>query len=877
MEKQSLVIVGNGMAPGRMLEYLHEQKHQFDVTIFNAEPRVNYNRLMLSPVLSGEKTYSDIVTHDDDWYANHGITLHKNAAVTGVDTQAQTVVAANGVSCKYDKLVFATGSSPIVIPVPGHDLNGVMTYRDLDDVERMLQVATRSRAADKPLRAIVIGGGLLGLEAAAGLAEQGMEVTVLHLMESLMEKQLDTAAAWLLEEAFRKRGVSVITRADTQEIIDSGDGSVAGVRLQDGQVLTAEIVIMAVGIRPSTSLAVDAGLHVERGIVVDDQMRTSVANIYALGECVQHQGTCYGLVAPLFDMARVLADNLTGQASTYSGSVTATRLKVNGIDLYSAGDFSEAPNRDEIVLRDASAGVYKRLVLENSRIVGAVLYGEASDGPWFFDLLKKPTDVTELRDTLIFGQAYQGGAALDPSQAVAALADDSEICGCNGICKGTIVSAIDAGHTTLDSIRANTKASSSCGTCTGLVEQLLTFKLGDDYKPAAVTPLCSCTHYGHDDVRRLIRAKSLKSIPEIMQALQWTSSCGCARCRPALNYYLICEYPADYSDDYQSRFINERAHANIQKDGTYSVVPRMWGGQTSSTQLRAIADAIDKYDIPAVKVTGGQRIDMLGIEKEVLIPLWRDLGEAGFVSGHAYAKGLRTVKTCVGTDWCRFGTQDSSGFGVRIEKFMWGSWTPAKVKMAVSGCPRNCSEATCKDVGVVCVDSGYEIHYAGAAGLDIKGTVVLGHAKTEDEALEIIVAVVQMYREQAHYLERIYKWARRVGYDEVAQQIMHDTDRRKQYYHRFVESQRAAQIDPWAERVNGVDESEFSGIEPVALTPASAAIGASAALVTADEKTDNRIDNSTDNRTHDTAVDTIEGAVSVTDKNNKRPTTGAFQ
>jgi len=806
------------MAPGRMLEHLCDQDHNYKVTIFNAEPRVNYNRLMLSPVLSGDQDFDSIVTHNDDWYQERDITLHKGAPVISISTSTQSVTSSTGITCAYDKLVIATGSAPIVIPVPGHDLTGVMTYRDIDDVDRMLAVASKSRASKKPLHAVVIGGGLLGLEAADGLATQGMQVTVLHLCETLMERQLDPAAAWMLEQAYKNRNIEVLTKADTESIIDKGDGTVSGVKLKDGRTLDADIVVMAVGIRPSTALAKGAGIDVDRGIVVDDCMKTNIDNIYALGECVQHREVCYGLVAPLFDMAKVIADNLTGGDSQYTGSQSATRLKVNGIDLYSAGDFGEAENREEIVLRDPTAGVYKRIVLEEDRVVGAVLYGEASDGPWFFDLLKKSTDVSEFRDTLIFGQAYQGGSPLNPLEAVAALADDSEICGCNGVCKGTIISAIDAGHKTLDAIRANTKASSSCGTCTGLVEQILTYKLGDEYKAAAVTPVCGCTDLGHDDVRRLLSAKSLRSIPEIMQELSWKSSCGCAKCRPALNYYLVCEYPGDYKDDYQSRFINERAHANIQKDGTYSIVPRMWGGQTSSTELRAIADVIDKFDIPSVKVTGGQRIDMLGIKKENLVPVWRDLNKAGFVSGHAYAKGLRTVKTCVGTDWCRFGTQNSTAFGVRLEKFMWGSWTPAKLKLAVSGCPRNCAEATCKDVGVICVDSGYEIHYAGAAGLDIKGTKVLGHAATEDEAMEIIVAVVQMYREQGHYLERIYKWAKRVGYEEVEQQIIENKDRRKEYFDRFVLSQKFAQVDPWEDRVDGEQQSEF---EPMIPKPAN--------------------------------------------------------
>ncbi len=815
MNKQSLVVIGNGMAPGRMLEHLIEFDHQYDITIFNAEPRVNYNRLMLSPVLSGEKTYEDIITHNDDWYVENDIVLHKAEPITAIDNDNKTVTSAGGITKAWDKLVFATGSAPIMLPLPGSDLTGVMTYRDLDDVDRMLDVATISRVAEKPLRAVVIGGGLLGLEAAAGLSDQGMDVTVIHLVDTLMEKQLDEPAGWLLQNAFLERGVEVCTGALTESIIDAGNGSVGGIKLQDGRTIDADLVVMAVGIKPSTELAAEAGLKTERGIVVDDQMRTSVDEIYALGECVQHNGQCYGLVAPLYDMAKVLASHLMDVDAQYTGAVTATRLKVNGVSLYSAGDFLEGSDTEEIVLRDATAGIYKRLVLRENKIAGAVLYGETSDGPWFFDLLKRGTDITEMRDTLIFGQSYQGGSDVNPLEAVAALADDAEICGCNGICKGAILSAIDAGNTTLDKVRAVTKASSSCGTCTGLVEQILTYKLGDTYKPAAVAPMCGCTEYGHGDVRRLIKAQHLTSIPEIMQQLQWYTSCGCAKCRPALNYYLVCEYPSDYKDDYQSRFINERAHANIQKDGTYSIVPRMWGGMTSSSELRAIADVVDKYDIPAVKVTGGQRIDMLGIKKEDLVPVWGDLAKVGFVSGHAYAKGLRTVKTCVGENWCRFGTQDSTGLGIRLEKFLWGSWTPAKVKLAVSGCPRNCAEATCKDVGVICVDSGFEIHFAGAAGLDIKGTQVLGHSNSEDETVEIITAVIQMYREQGYYLERIYKWAKRVGYDEVRAQIMDNAEQRNAYFQRFVESQKVAQVDPWKERVSGVHKNEFTHITPV--------------------------------------------------------------
>lgn len=815
--KLKLVVVGNGMAPGRALEKLFETTPagSFDVTIFNAEPRVNYDRIMLSPVLSGEKTYQEIVIHGDGWYVKHGVTLYKGHKVIAIDRAKKTVTSAQGVTVAYDRLLIATGSVPVVIPVPGKDLAGVLTYRDLDDVQAML-LAAKSRG-----RAVVIGGGLLGLEAAVGLKEQGMDVTVVHLMPTLMERQLDTPAGHLLQKAIEARGIKVVTKANTKAII--GDKRVEALELEDGTRIPCELVVMAVGIRPNVQLAKDAGLDVKRGILVDAGMRTSDPDILAVGECVEAHGQVFGLVAPLYEMAGVVAAQLSGDGrAAFSPSAVATKLKVTGINLFSAGDFADGKDRDEIVLRDAARGIYKRLVVEGDRLVGIVLYGDTSDGAWFFDLLRKGAGIADLRETLIFGPSYAGGVKLDPMAAVAALPDEAEICGCNGVCKGRITSAITVQSLkSLDDVRAHTKASASCGSCTGLVEQLLKVTLGDAYNPAAVQPMCGCTSLGHDDVRRLIVAKHLKSIPDTMQALEWKTSCGCAKCRPALNYYLLATWPGEYVDDSQSRFINERVHANIQKDGTYSVVPRMWGGLTSAKELRAIADVVDKFNIPTVKVTGGQRIDMLGVKKEDLPAVWSDLNAAGMVSGAAYAKGLRTVKTCVGSEWCRFGTQDSTGLGVKIERFMWGSWTPAKVKMAVSGCPRNCAEATCKDVGVICVESGYDIHFAGAAGLDIKGTELLGHVDTEEETIVVIAALVQLYREQGRYLERVYKWAKRVGIDTVRAQVLDDKERRTALYDRFVLSQRYAQIDPWAERVAGKDAHEFRPMADLSIREAA--------------------------------------------------------
>lgn len=808
---EKLVVIGNGMAPGRALEKLFAMKPDaYDVTIFNAEPRVNYDRILLSPVLSGEKSFEDIVIHGDGWYAENGITLHKGRKVTAIDRAAKTVTAADGTTASYDKLLIATGSNPFIIPVPGHDLPGVLTYRDLDDVNAMLI------AAEQGGKAVVIGGGLLGLEAAAGLKMRGMDVTVLHLMPTLMERQLDASAGQLLKRALEARDIDVVTKANTKEIVATHDGlgprKVRSVRLEDGTEIPADIVVMAVGIRPNTGLAKDAGLETARGILVDEKMRTSDPDIFAVGECVEFNGNVYGLVAPLYEQAGIVARELAGEESEgFKDKALATKLKVTGVDLFSAGDFADGEDREEIVLRDATRGVYRRLVLKDNAVIGAVMFGDTSDSGWFFELIKSGDDISEMRDTLIFGPAYAGGGAADPLSAVVALPDAAEICGCNGVCKGTIVQAVtEKGLSSLDDVRAHTKASASCGTCSGLVEQLLAVTLGEGYDPTAVPAMCGCTDLGHADVRRLIIAKGLKTIPDVMQELEWTSSGGCAKCRPALNYYLLATWPGEYVDDQQSRFINERVHANIQKDGTYSVVPRMWGGLTSAKELRAIADVVDKYDIPTVKCTGGQRIDMLGVKKEDLPAVWADLNAVGLVSGHAYGKALRTVKTCVGTDWCRFGTQDSTGLGVRIEKFMWGSWTPAKVKMAVSGCPRNCAEATCKDVGVICVDSGYEIHFAGAAGLDIKGTEVLCHVATEDEAMDVIVALVQLYREQGHYLERIYKWAKRVGIDSIKAAVVDDLERREALFSAFVYSQKFSQSDPWSERASGArDAHEF--------------------------------------------------------------------
>ncbi len=786
---EKLVVIGAGMASGRVLEHLFDAGANYDVTLFNAEARGNYNRIMLSPVLSGERSYDDIVTHDADWYESHGVTCRFGEHVTAIDRDAKTVTGHNG-TVSYDKLLIATGSAPFIIPVQGKELPGVITYRDLDDTNAMID------AANKGGKAVVIGGGLLGLEAAAGLAERGMDVTVLHLMGHLMERQLDESAGFLLRRDLHNKGVKVICQASTAAIL--GDTRVEGVLLEDNTGLEADLVVMAVGIRPETRLANDAGLEVARGIEVNAQMQTSDPDILAVGECIEFDGLLFGLVAPLYDQAKVAANTLMDEPDAFVVKELSTKLKVTGCDLFSAGDFADGDGREDIVFRDPGRGVYRRLVVEDDVLVGAVMYGDTADSNWFFGLIRDKTDIADMRDTLIFGPAYQGGTPLDPLAAVAALPRDAEICGCNGISKGQIEDAIAAGATDLGAVRSTTKASGSCGTCTGLVEQVLAVTLGDEFVMPAATAICGCTDMTHEDVRRMIKSQRLLSMPAVWQECGWKTSCGCHVCRPALNFYLLADWPLEYQDDPQSRFINERKHANIQKDGTFSVVPRMWGGITTPDELRAIADAADKYMVPTVKVTGGQRIDLLGVKGEDLPDIWADLNAAGMVSGHAYSKGLRTVKTCVGTDHCRFGTQDSTGLGIKLEKELWGSWTPHKLKLGVSGCPRNCAEATCKDIGVICVDSGYQVSIGGAAGMDVRETELMVQVATEDEAIDVIKAVTQLYRENARYLDRIYKWMGKVGLDWIKERVAAEGPA---LVDRSELSQSIYRKDPWADHV----------------------------------------------------------------------------
>nr|WGD92941.1 NADPH-nitrite reductase [Bacillus subtilis] len=784
MEKKQLVLVGNGMAGVRAIEeILSVAKDEFQITIFGAEPHPNYNRILLSKVLQGDTDIKDITLNDWDWYEENNIQLYTNETVIKVDTENKTVITDADRIQPYDELILATGSVPFILPIPGADKKGVTAFRDIKDTDTMLAASKQYK------KATVIGGGLLGLEAARGLLNLGMDVSVIHLAPFLMERQLDATAGRLPQNELEKQGMTFLLEKQTEEIV--GDDRVEGLRFKDGTSIEADLVVMAVGIRPNTTLGAESGIPVNRGIIVNDYMQTEIPHIYAVGECAEHRGIAYGLVAPLYEQAKVLAKHMCGiETKPYEGSVLSTQLKVSGVEVFSAGDFNESEEKKAIKVFDEQDGIYKKIVLRGNQIVGAVLFGDSGEGNRLFSMIQKEADISETSKISILQPLdQQAGTSI-----TAAMSDDEIICGRNGVSKGAIIQAIqEKGRSSTDEIKACTGASRSCGGCKPLVEKILQHTLGSDFDASAQKEaICGRTTLSRDEVVEEIKAKGLSHTREVMNVLGWKTPEGCSKCRPALNYYLGMINPTKYEDDRTSRFVNERMHANIQKDGTYSVVPRMYGGVTNSTDLRKIADVVDKYEIPLVKMTGGQRIDLIGVKKEDLPKVWEDLD---MPSGYAYGKTLRTVKTCVGEQFCRFGTQDSMALGIALEKKFEGLNTPHKVKMAVSACPRNCAESGIKDLGVVGIDGGWELYVGGNGGTHLRAGDLLMKVKTNEEVLEYAGAYLQYYRETANYLERTSAWLERVGLSHV-QSVLNDPEKRQELNGRMNETL-SVHKDPW--------------------------------------------------------------------------------
>ena len=750
-----LVVVGNGMAGMACLEEVLKHDPRFTVTVFGDETHVNYNRIMLSSVLAGEKAADDIVINGLDWYAKYQIDLRVGVRITDVDAAAKTVTGNDGSVTPYDVLLLATGSSAFMPPIQGLDKDGVFAFRTLDDTRALIE---RSR---KGTKAIVIGGGLLGLEAARGLQVQGCEVTVVHLMSTLMERQLDPDGGQYLLGKMEDLGVRVMLGRTTTAVL--GNGHVEGVALSDDSILEADVVVVAAGIRPNVELAQKAGLAVNRGVLVNDYMETSADDIFAVGECVEHRGVCYGLVAPLFEQGKVLAATMTGnKGPTYTGTVPAAKLKIMGVDVFSAGDWSEQ-NSEPVRYEDRALGIYKKITVREGKLAGVILVGDISDSHRYMDWLRTDADISGQRKHLLFPPP-----SADAGGEVASMSDGATICGCIGVTKGTIIQAIhEKGVNTMSQLKECTRASTSCGSCTSLCQDLLR-AVAPEFEEEVKKVICACLPFAEDKLRDILRSQRLKSVQEVLEI--YGNGVGCEVCKPALSYMLDMLWCGDHDEDRSARYINDRVHANIQKDGTFSVIPRIRGGVTSPDELRRIADVADKYQVPMVKITGSQRIDLLGVKKADLPAVWADLG---MPSGQAYTKGVRMVKTCVGTDFCRFGTQDSTGAGVEMERRFEQLFTPHKVKMATVGCPRNCAEATVKDIGLIGQENGWQVVVGGAAGKSVRKADLLITVETTEQALEASELFFQYYRENANYLERTYDFVERLGIEKVRKETVY--------------------------------------------------------------------------------------------------------
>ncbi|MGO8671165.1 MAG: nitrite reductase large subunit NirB [Capsulimonadaceae bacterium] len=802
--KQKLVVIGNGMAGARTVEeiLLRGGGERFEITVFGDEPYGNYNRILLSNVLNGSQQAGDIFLNPVEWYAENGVDLRCGIRVERIDRPGKSVVDVDGARTEYDKLIIATGSRPLVPPFAGlHEhgaapdspsgpaapyKHGVFVFRTIDDCRKIAGFAVKCR------RAAVIGGGLLGLEAARGLLNYGVEVHVVHLATHLMENQVDPAGGAILKTAFEKLGIQVHLAKSTREIL--GGDAVTGLRFADGAELACDMVVISAGIRPNAEIGRDCGLSVDRAIVVDNQMRSvDDPDIFVVGECAQHDGRVYGLVAPLWEQGQVLADVLTGHRphAVYRGSKLATKLKVLGVELASMGLTTPAGESDEVVaFSDERRGVYKKLIIRDNVLVGAILLGDNAKASPLMQAFDRATPLPDDRAGLLFdlGKASTATTMLE-------MPDGAQVCNCNGVSKGQIRKCVEGGKRSLKMVMEATRAGTGCGSCKALVGEIVEWVCGGrvEEDPAAhyYVPGVPMTKA---ELTAAVRERELRSVSSVFETL--AGGVEDPGSKMGLASLLRTIWGAEYVDEPDARFINDRVHANIQKDGTFSVVPRIYGGVTSPAELRRIADVAEKYRVKTVKITGGQRIDLLGVHKEDLPAVWRDLE---IPSGHAYAKAFRTCKTCVGSEHCRYGVGDSTSLGVAIERRFQGIESPGKMKLATAGCPRNCSEATVKDVGAVAVDGGkWEIYVGGAAGAHVRKADLLCVAGSHDQVLLLMGRFMQYYRENARYLERTYGFVERIGIDKIRAVVVDDAEGIAARLDAAMQEAVDAYVDPWA-------------------------------------------------------------------------------
>jgi nitrite reductase (NADH) large subunit len=816
--RRKLVVIGNGMAGARTVEEILARggAEQFSITMFGDEPYGNYNRIMLSHVLSGEETDADIFLNSLPWYIENGITLHAGVRATRIDRFSKFVYSDDGQVTPYDVLIIATGSRSFMPAIEGlrtedqELLPGVFAFRTIDDTRGMISYAQH----EDHQRAVVIGGGLLGLEAARGLQAYGLQVDVVHAGPHLMNAQIGPAGGDILRKSVEALGIEVHTKARTTAIM--GEDKVRGVWLLDHPLLECDLVVVAAGIRPNIDLAVTSGFTVERAIVVDDQMRTmDDPDVFAVGECVQHRGEVYGLVAPLWEQAVVLADQITGNDpdAAYHGSRTATKLKVAGVDVASMGVQGPEKDTDEhIIFSEPRRGVYKSLVIRDEKLIGATMLGDTSKVAFLMQAFDRGLPLPEERLEMLFNL---GAPAAEVGAAE--LADDAQVCNCNGVSKGALVACVESGVKSVAGVMDKTRAGKGCGSCKTLVCQIVEWAAG-----GAVVEDPSANWYvpgvpmDKPELMTAIREQGLRSVSSVFTALA-PEGAEDAKSKMGLASLLKMIWADEYIDEKDAKFINDRVHANIQKDGTFSVVPQMKGGVTTPAQLRKIADVAEKWEVPMVKLTGGQRIDLLGIRKEDLPGVWADLG---MPSGYAYGKSFRTVKTCVGSEFCRFGVGDSTALGIKIESRFQGLESPAKIKMAVTGCPRNCAESLCKDVGVVAIDGGrWEIYIGGAAGAHIRKGDLLATVDDPDMVVTLSGRFMQYYRENAKWLERTYAFVPRVGADFLREVIVEDSLGIAADLDARMQESIDAYSDPWQEGAVPATPGQFRTALPLEVLP----------------------------------------------------------
>ncbi len=809
--KKKLVVIGNGMAGARTVEEILARggAEQFQITMFGEEPAGNYNRILLSNVLNGSYSEDDIFLNPLAWYEENNIRLLAGKRASGLLRRAKLAYGEDGVPEPYDKLIIATGSRAFVPAIEGVTMidgtlkPGVFVFRTLEDCRNIAAWAQGKKTA------AVIGGGLLGLEAARGLQNFGLDVHVVHNSGHLMQQQLDAGAGGILKTSMEALGLHVHLKKTTTTVI--GPEHVLGLRFADGGTLECDIVIISAGIKANWEIAAGSGLQVERGIVVDDQMRCpDDPDIYAVGECAQHRGHMYGLVAPLWEQAKVLADHITGRNpnAEYTGSKVATKLKVMGVDVASMGVVEPQTPEDEVVqFSEPKRGTYKKLIIREGRLVGGILLGDISKAAYLIQAFDRNTPLPEERLHLLFDIG-------DPPKQVtfAEMAANTQICNCNGVSKGAIVSCVNAGKRSPKAVMDATRAGMGCGSCKAMVTELVEWACGGE------TEEDPSVHYyvpgvplTKPELIRAITQHNLKSVSAVFDVLAGGKEDAASK--PGLASLLKTLWKGEYEDEKDARFINERVHANIQKDGTFSVVPQIPGGITSPEQLRRIAFVAEKYHVPLVKLTGGQRIDLLGIRKDDLPKVWHDLD---MPSGYAYGKSYRTCKSCVGSDFCRFGLGDSIDLALKIENEFQGFDSPHKLKLATAGCPRNCSEAMVKDVGAVAVEGGkWEIYIGGAAGSSVRKGDVLCTVDSHEDVLKYMGRFIQYYRENAKYLERTHGFVGRLGIERVRAVVVEDSEGIAERLDREIAESKAAYKDPWKDAWLPQNDKQFASLLPI--------------------------------------------------------------